>query len=41
MDAFGYPDDALAAFENCLKGEGVDVEDLDVVGKEDKAVGRS
>ena len=37
MEALGYPDEVLDAFENCLKDEGVDVEEFDFVDKKDKA----
>ena len=41
IEALGHPEEALDAFENCLKGEGVDVEELDIVDKKDKAARRS
>ena len=37
IEALDYPAEVLDAFENCLKGEGVDVEELDFVDKKDKA----
>ena len=37
----GYPEELFDAFENCRKGEGADVEELDIVDKKDKASGRS
>jgi len=37
VEALDYPAEILDAFENCLKGEGVDVEELDIVDKKDKA----
>ena len=37
IEALGYPDEVLDAFENFLKGDGVDVEELDIVDKKDKA----
>ena len=33
--------EVLDAFENCLKGEGVDVEELDLVDEKDKVARRS
>ena len=33
IEALGYPDEDLDAFENCLKGEDMDVEELDFVDK--------
>ena len=41
IEALGYPEEVLDAFENCLKGEGVDVEELDFVDKKDKVAGQS
>ena len=41
IDSLGYPDEALDVFEHCLKGEGVDVEELDFVDKKDKAARQS
>ena len=41
VEALDYPEEVLDAFENCLKGEGVDVEELDFVDKKDKAARRS
>ena len=40
-EALGYPAEVLDAFENCLKGGGVDVEELDIVDKKDKAAKQS
>ena len=37
IEALDYPAEVLDAFENCLKGEGVDVGELDFVDKKDKA----
>ena len=39
--ALGYPDEVFDAFELDLKGEGVDVEELDLVDEKDKAARRS
>ena len=36
-----YPEEVLAAFENYLKGECVDVEELDFIDKKDKAARQS
>ena len=41
IEALGYPDEVLDAFEKCLKGEGADVEELDFIDKKCKAAGRS
>ena len=41
IEALGYPDEVLDAFEMYLKGEGVDVEELDIVDKKDKAARQS
>lgn len=41
IKALGYPEEAFGAFENCLKGEGVDVEELGLVDKKDKVARRS
>ena len=41
IEALDYPAEVLDAFENCLKGEGVDVEELDFVDEKDKAAKRS
>lgn len=40
LDAFGYSEGTLDAFKNCLNGEGVDVEELDIIDKKDKAARR-
>ena len=39
--ALDYPAEVLGAFETHLKGEGVDVEELDFVDKKDKAAKQS
>ena len=41
VEALEYPAEVLDAFENCLKGEGVDVEELDIADKKDKAARQS
>ena len=41
IEALDYPAEAHDAFENCLKCEGVDVEELDFVDKKGKAVRQS
>ena len=41
IEALGHPVEAFGAFENCPKGEGVDVEELDLVDKKDKVARRS
>ena len=41
VEALECPAEVLDAFENCLKGEGVDVEELDLVDEKDKAARRS
>ena len=41
VEALDCPAEALDAFENCLNGEGVDVEELDFVDKKDKAARQS
>ena len=35
VEALDYPAEVLDAFENCLKGDGVDVEELDIVDKKE------
>ena len=37
IEALDYPAEVLDAFETYLKGEGVDVEELDIAHKMDKA----
>ena len=41
IEALDYPAEVLDAFETYLKGEGVDVEELDIVDKKDKAARQS
>ena len=41
VEALDYPAEVLDAFETHLKGEGVDVEELDFVDKKDKAARQS
>ena len=41
VEALDCPAEVLDAFENCLKGEGVDVEELAFVDKKDKAARQS
>ena len=41
IEALDYPAEVPDAFENCLKGEGVDVEELDFADKKDKAARQS
>ena len=41
IEALDYPKEVLDALENCLKGEGVDVEELDFVDEKDKAAWQS
>ena len=41
VEALDYPKEVLDAFETHLKGEGVDVEELDFVDKKDKVARRS
>ena len=41
VEALDYPAEALDAFETRLKGEGVDVEELDFVDEKDKAARQS
>ena len=41
IEALDFPAEVLDAFENCLKDEGVDVEELDIADKKDKAARRS
>ena len=41
IEAPDYPEEVLDAFENFLKREGVDVEELDFVDKKDKAARQS
>ena len=36
-----YPEEVFDAFETCLRGEGVDVEELDIVDKKEKAARRA
>ena len=35
IEALDYPEEVLDAFENCLKREGVDVEELDFCDKKE------
>ena len=37
VEALDYPEEVLDAFENCLKGGGVDVEELGFIDMKDKA----
>ena len=37
MDTLGHSEGPHDEFENCLKGEGVDVEELDIIDKKNKA----
>ena len=37
IGALDYPEEVLDALENCMKGEGVDVDELDFVEKKNKA----
>ena len=41
VEALDYPKEVFDAFETYLKGEGVDVEELDLVDEKDKAARRS
>ena len=41
IEALDYPKEVLDAFETYLKGEGVDVEELDIADKKDKAARQS
>ena len=41
IEALDYPEEVLDAFENCLKGEGVDVEELAFGDMKDKAARQS
>ena len=41
VEALDYPEEVLDAFETYLKGEGVDVEELDFLDKKDKAAKQS
>ena len=41
IEALDYPAEVLDAFETYLKGEGVDVEELDIFDKIDKAARQS
>ena len=41
VEALDYPAEVLEAFETYLKGDGVDVEELDFVDKKDKAARQS
>ena len=41
IEALDYPDEVLDTFENCLKGEGVDVDESNFGDKKDKAARQS
>ena len=41
IEALGYPDEVLDTFEKYLKGQGMEVEELDFVHKKDKAARQS
>ena len=41
VEALDYPAEVLDAFEMYLKGEGVDVEELDIIDKKEKAARQS
>ena len=41
IEALDYPKEVIDAFENCLKGESMDIEALDFVDKKDKVAWQS